>query len=587
MGPSKAEFLRSVKAGMSTRQKIGQCIVIGMSGTEITNDVREAITRHQCGGIRLSPFLKTFRYFSDAKAKAQQMEGSYRRSIEKVVQNGPPPYRTPAQYANMLNQLRDMAAARTPAIPLHMVIDQEGDTSRDISRGGFVQFPSSMGLTASGDPELAYKAALMTGRQLKASGLDMIHSPVVDVNINPANPEIGRRAFSDDPEIVALMAEATIRGYKEAGLIAAAKHFPGRGDSAVDAHHACPQLDVSLERLMEIELLPYRYLIERGLDAIMLAHCRYPQLDGAISTVSRRLVNGLLREELQFKGLITTDSMTMGALIDRFGVGEACARALAAGADTVLMKAENQWRGQMFHTIEQWVEEGSIPMEELDAKVDRILRLKYDYGLFDTFGRVDPDHADALYRDPEVLKVSRVAARHAAILVKDELGAIPLNPEHRLLLINQQNSIKSANDAWDHPGLFQSLLEEALPQLQTIETSFGFQESDAAVIETFLNRESYDLIIVTSFYDRQSDPHRYPRDLIRRGLPVLLVTNTPYCVKAYGGLLPEAPGILLSMNLTPPGLAMTRDILLGRETPAGQWPITNYNPFHLPVAAFK
>lgn len=585
--PSKDVFIQRIVDRMSVTQKIGQCVVVGMSGTQITNDLREAITRYQCGGVRLSPFMRIFRYFSDERAKAQAVGEDYVPSLEKIAHQGLPPYRTPQQYAALLNELRRLAAARTPAIPLHMVIDQEGDTSRDIARGGFVQFPSSMGLAASGDPDLVYRAARAVGRQMKASGLDMIHSPVVDVNINPANPEIGRRSFSDDPEIVARLAHAMVQGFKAEGVIAAAKHFPGRGDSAVDAHHACPSLDVDMERMRRVELRPYAYLIERGLDAVMMAHCLYPRIDDRISTVSRSIVTDILRGELGFEGLITTDSMTMGALIDQYGVGEACARALAAGADTVLMKAENQWRGEMFYTIEQWVDSGRIAADELDAKVRRVLSMKYDYGLFDTMGMIDAGRAAEPYSDPVILRTAREAARSASIIVKDELGAIPLDPEKRVLLINQQNAVKSANDEWDHPALFQELLEAELPGLQTVEVQFGHEEMDARSIDRMLTRDDYDLIIATNFYDRQFEPQRYAADLVSRGLPVLLVTNTPYRIKEVGGMLEEAPSILLSMNLTPHGLRMMRDIILGREVPAGRWPLSNYNPGGLPVVEYR
>lgn len=588
---NKQELIRTVMSRMTVTQKIGQCVVVGMSGTQITNDLKEAIVRHQCGGIRLSPFMRIFRYFSDDRAKSQEVGEDYVPSIEKIAHQGLPPYRTPEQFAQLLNELRELAATRTPAIPLHMVVDQEGDTSRDIARGGFVQFPSSMGLTASGDPDLVYRASRAVGRQLKASGLDMIHSPVVDVNINPANPEIGRRSFSDDPVVVAHLAEAMVHGFKDAGVIAAAKHYPGRGDSAVDAHHACPVLDVDMDRLRSVELVPYKYLIDHGLDAVMVAHCLYPQLDDKISTVSRSVVNDILRGELGFAGLITTDSMTMGALIDRYGVGEACARALAAGSDTVLMKAENQWRGEMFYTIEQWVADGRIPMEDLDAKVERVLGIKYDYGLFKDQGFVDPEFADAPYADPVILRTAREAARSASIIVKDELKAIPLDRQKRVLLINQQNSVKTANDQWDHPALFQELMEEELADLQTIETQFGRDgkgepTTDEQTIDRVLRDREFDLIIVTNFYDRQFEPQRYAADLVKRGFPVLLITNTPYTIKEVGGLLPDAPAILLSMNLTPMGLEMMRDIVLGREVPNGSWPVSNYNPFNLPVVQF-
>ncbi|MDZ7721835.1 MAG: glycoside hydrolase family 3 protein [candidate division KSB1 bacterium] len=391
----KEPWIETILQKMTLEQKIGQCVVVGMSGTVITNDLKEAILRYECSGIRHSGFGRMFRYFSDDKAKQQELGKDFVPSMQKIALDGLPPYCDTRGYAQVMNELRDLAAQRHLKIPLHMIIDQEGDTSKDYARGGVVQFPSNMGLAASRSPELIYDVAVSLAKQIKAAGLDMIHSPVVDVNINPLNPEIGRRAFGDDPKLVAEYAVAMFKGFRDEDVIAAAKHFPGRGDSATDAHFACPVLDVSKSRLDEIELYPYRELIKAGMDAIMIAHCIYPQIHPEhISTVSRPIVHGILREELGFEGVITTDSITMGALIDRYGIGEACSRALAAGADTILMKAENQWRGEMFYTIKKWVTDGKIDADELDDKVRRVLKLKKKYGLFEDMGRVDAGKAD-------------------------------------------------------------------------------------------------------------------------------------------------------------------------------------------------
>ena len=568
-------------AAMTFEQKIGQCVVIGMSGTRITNDLREAVVRYHAGGVRLSPFARIFRYFSDDKAKAQEFGPGFRPSMEKMAGEGLPPHATPAGYAATLNELRSLAAARSPAIPLHMVIDQEGDTSKDLARGGVAQFPSNLGLAAARDPDLTYRVARAVGRQLKASGLDMIHSPVVDVNVNPDNPEIGRRAFADDPEVVAEQAIAMMRGFQAERVIAAAKHFPGRGDSATDAHHACPRLDVDRARLDAVELLPYRRLIAAGLDSVMMAHCVYPALDDEIATVSRRIVTGLLRDELGFEGLITSDSMTMGALIDKFGVGESCARALAAGIDVVLMKAENQWRGETFHTIRTWVEDGRISGAELDAKVRRGVTLKEKYGLFDTMGMVDPGKADEPYRDPVVLSTAREAARKAILIAKDELGAIPLDRSKRMLLVNQRNEVKSPNDVWDHPALFQDLMEAELPDLQTYETAFSLDHEEEKRLLAYVAGREFDLIICTNWYDRSAKPQTYVKALIDAGYPVVLLTNDPYCAKGTGGAIPSARTLVIDMNLSPEGLRMARDVLFGRELPQGQWPLSNFDPFRL------
>jgi beta-N-acetylhexosaminidase len=575
-------WIEDLVGKMSLEQKIGQCVVVGMSGTVITNDLREAITRFHCSGIRLSGFTRMFKYFSDEKAKKQDLGPDFVPSLQKLAGEGLPPYATPEQYAAMLNELRELAAQRDPALPLHMIIDQEGDTSRDFARGGVVQFPSSMGLAAGRSPQRAREVAVCVARQMKASGLDMIHSPVVDVNINPKNPEIGYRAFSDDPEIVSEYAVATLEGFKQEKVIAAAKHFPGRGDSATDAHHACPVLNVDADRFDKIELYPYKRLIAAGIDAIMVAHCLYPHIDpDQISTVSRKVVTGILRDKLGFSGMITTDSITMGALIDRYGIGEACARALDAGADIILMKAENRWRGEMFYTIRKWVESGRIKADELDDKVRRILAIKKRYGLFDQMGRVDASKASVPFEDPIVVETSRQAAQHAILVAKDELGALPLDRSKRVLLINQQYSLKTPNDVHDHPALFAQLMEEGWPTLQVYETPFGFNEKEEAAAVRFAEEARWDLILCTNYYDRAEKPHTYVKALIDKGLPVALITNTPYCIGGIAGLIPEAKTVVLNMNLTPEGMRTTREVLLGRLAPKGTWPLSNYDPLGL------
>lgn len=577
----KKAFVEDILSKMTLEQKVGQCIVIGTSGSMITNDLREAITRYHCGGVRLSCFARCFRYFTDDKAVKMDMGEGFVPSMEKKVKQGIAHWMSPEQYAELLNELRDLAAQRDPAIPLHMVLDQEGDTSKDMSRGGVVQFPASLGLACTGDTQLTYDASAAVAKQLKASGMDMIHSPVVDVNINPNNPEIGRRAFSDDKDIVTEHAIAQVKAFKDNGIIAAAKHFPGRGDSATDAHHDCPKLDVDLKRLHDVELYPYKKLIEAGLDSIMIAHCIYPALDDQISSISRKIVHDLLRVEMGFQGIITTDSMTMGALISKYGTAESCARALQAGSDIILMKAENQWRGEMFETIYRWVREGKIDAGELDDKVRRILGMKYDYGMFENMCKVDASKASEPYRDPEVLEVAERAAQRAIMICKDELGALPLDTSKKILLINQQNSIKTPNDIYDHPALFQEIMEKSIPTLQTLEVDFGFNAEDEKTAVAYAEEGNYDLIICTNWYDRSQKPHTYVKTLIDKGLPVVLISNEAYCIKENGGLIPSAKTSILNMNLTPAGLDMARRVLLGETEPLGQWPLTNYDPLGL------
>lgn len=558
---------------MTLRQKIGQCVVVGWSGSTLTEDIREAVTLYHCGGVRLSPFTRFFRYFSDERLGTPELEASLPR--EKHRLQGPPPWVSPEQYADQLAELRRLSLEHGARIPAHFVIDQEGDSSKDLSRGGIAQFPSALGLAASGDPELTYRTSRAVARQARDSGITVVHSPVLDVNTNPLNPEIGRRAFGDDPEVVAAHGQAVVRGFRDAGVLAVAKHFPGRGDSAVDAHHQCPVLDVPLARLRAVDLLPYRRLIDAGLEAVMIAHCIYPAVDDQIATVSRPVVTGLLREELGFDGLVTTDSLTMGALIDAYGVGEAAVLALRAGIDIILMKAENRWRTALFAAVERALDDGRIGEDEIDAKVRRIIGWKQRSGLLSE-PVFDPAGASESYRLPEIRSVEREAAERAAIIVKGA-DRFPIDRSLPTALIYQENSVKSPNDQWDYPSLFGDLMEAAWPDIHTFEVPF-FGDTMAEDALQFVRSGNYKQIIVTSFYDRSGPPSTVAHTVLGAGLPTLLITNTPYTIGGRSGLLIDAPVVLLNLNLTPEGLRFTREILMGRSTPRGQWPLSSHHP---------
>lgn len=209
-------------------------------------------------------------------------------------------------------------------------------------------------------------------------------------------------------------------------MIATGKHFPGRGHSEVDAHFQVPVIDVELQTLRERELLPYKKLIaENLLPSVMIAHSIFPAIDpDNIATVSRKVITGLLREELGFQGVIATDSMTMGAIATRYGVANACALSLEAGADLVLMKAENHLVEEVIEAIRSFVLEGRIPEEQLDDKVYRILSLKYEYGLFEP--EEDRENPEDVLADQGIRQLARQAARRSILTEHNQDRAIPV-----------------------------------------------------------------------------------------------------------------------------------------------------------------
>lgn len=221
---------------------------------------------------------------------------------------------------------------------LLLLVDQEGGPFTSY-REGVVRFPSAMALSASGDEGLVERVGWVLGCQVRRLGADVNLAPVLDVNVNPDNPIIGIRSFGSDPKRVARMGLAFARGVLRSGATPVGKHFPGHGDTGVDSHLDLPRVDKPLKALEEVELYPFRRFVEAGMPALMTAHILFPALDPQNpATLSPRILGGLLRQKMGFKGAVLTDDMAMGAIRRHFGAGEAAVRAVAAGADLVLLE---------------------------------------------------------------------------------------------------------------------------------------------------------------------------------------------------------------------------------------------------------
>ena len=312
---------------MSIEEKVGQCFVIGYVGATVTPEIIRRIKTYKPAGIRAGLMwrIRTVKHDPNGTNTdfASRLQRPYKGTIKDFLPDIPVPHFTNEEFCEYVNTLKQ-AAIENGNVPLHFTFDFEGDVSADYYRGGVKYFPSCMGI-AQGDKALAKDVAWAVGRQLAPLGFSWIHSPVLDVNTNPKNPEIGARSYAKDPDTVAEYAAEAIKGFKEAGIIATGKHFPGRGESAADAHHGLPVIDISKEEMYEKHIKPYKKLIEAGLPAVMTAHTAYPALDdsGLPATLSQKIITGILKEELGFKGVVTTDEITMGGIISNIEVKDA------------------------------------------------------------------------------------------------------------------------------------------------------------------------------------------------------------------------------------------------------------------------
>jgi beta-N-acetylhexosaminidase len=550
---------------MSLEQKIGALLTLGFSGTLVRPHIYDNILKYHCGGLRLTPEGRLFGSYVDPKSGKNILNVVDTKGYKDRI---PAPYVTAEDYRNILKELQSLAMSRPLGIPLHFSFDQEGGTGANFKFGGVNLFPKPMGIRVTGDSKLAYEIAKAISRQSRAVGFNWIHSPVLDINSNPDNPEINTRAYSDRVEDVVEYSIESCRGFKEAGLIATAKHFPGRGDSAVDAHFEMPVIDVDKKTLLERELLPYKRLIEEKLlPSIMIAHSIFPAIDNEdIATVSKKVLTGLLREEMGFEGVITTDSMTMGGVAVRYGVANACAMSLEAGADLVLMKAEGNLVEETFQTIKSFVEMGKISQNDLDNKVYRVLNLKYEYGLFNNGSLWDEKPEDVL-RDEKIINLSKLVARKSVLVAKSKPKALPISKDEKVLVIEQINV--TPNDMNWHPGILFKNCIKYNQNTQYLETEYTFDESDKAAITNAV--KDYDSIVITNFYKRSSlSNNEFIRQLIKDcDKKIIVVTNTPYRIS-----IPEgAENVIISFATSPPNMEVTAGVLFGEISPEGEWPL--------------
>ncbi len=253
---------------------------------------------------------------------------------------------------------------------LLVLIDQEGGPFFTYRAPGVPRFPAAMALAAAGDVELTRAVGRAIGREIAYLGANVDLAPVLDVNVNPQNPIIGLRSFGADPEGVIQHGLAFARGLDEAGVLWTAKHFPGHGDTRTDSHSGLPVVDKPLAEIERVELAPFRAAVRAGVPVIMTAHILYPALDpGDPATLSRKILTGLLREEMGYDGLIVTDDMGMRAISSRYGAGEAAVLAVTAGADLVLVGRGGGHADAVFAALKQALASGRItPRRAADSE---------------------------------------------------------------------------------------------------------------------------------------------------------------------------------------------------------------------------
>jgi beta-N-acetylhexosaminidase len=412
--PSKAALAWADKElrRMSVDEKIGQLISVGINATFLNQDseafkaLRHQVEDNHVGGIIL-----------------------FRGSVyESVV---------------LTNRMQKLA--RYP-----LLISADLEAGAGMRFDDTVNLPWNMAVGATDNPEYARRQGALTAHEARALGIQQIYAPVADVNNNAANPVINVRSYGEEPAAVGRFVAAFIKGAQGNGVIATAKHFPGHGDTATDSHRGLPEINVSRERLNAVELVPFRAAVSSGVGSVMTGHIGMPQIDptavvplprdvklkpidtdegaelvvekGTMPTTLSPVMNGILRRDLGFDGLIVTDAMSMSGLTLYFTQEEASVRALEAGADLLLKPADPD---AVVRGVKEAVMKGRLKEQRIDESARRVLAAKYDLGLVKQ--RITPvESIDMNVAGKESTDLAREIAEHAITLVRNDDKLAPL-----------------------------------------------------------------------------------------------------------------------------------------------------------------
>ncbi|PUA37914.1 beta-N-acetylhexosaminidase [Paenibacillus elgii] len=455
-------------AGMTLEEKVGQLIQAGFHSLEPDGHILDLIERRRIGGVIL-----------------------FARNVQST-----------AQVAALTGKLQE-AAQRAGTAPLWISIDQEGGMVARITEG-VALMPGAMAIAAGGSVEAAYEAALVAGRELRALGVNMNFAPDLDINNNPANPVIGVRSFGESPEAVAEYGAASIRGFQDAGVSATAKHFPGHGDTATDSHLDLPTIPHSRERIEAVELVPFRRAVAAGVDAVMSSHIVFPAFEPERlpATLSRRVLTGLLREELGFDGIILTDCMEMQAIAAHYGTVEAAVMAVEAGADIVLISHSRELQEGALDALLEAVRSGRISEERIDASVRRLLALKRKRLAAGT----EPHEAALRLVGCEAHRQTAQRISEASVtLVKDEERLLPLRRVPTLVIHTSAVATSIADEAVDMPHTLGKAL--AAQGLDVIERIIPVSPDGEALQALLAQAEPFGQVVVgtynASFYPGQ------------------------------------------------------------------------------------
>lgn len=486
------------------------------------------------------------------------------------------------EQAELINKLQSISE-----IPLLISQDSERGTGMRLNDGSI--FPNNMAIGAANDTELAYKMGFIIAKECRAIGVHQNYAPVMDINNNPDNPIINVRSFGEDPKLVSDLGTAMIKGMQEGGVIATAKHFPGHGDTDIDSHSDLPVISYGMDRLNKIELVPFRNSVNAGVKSIMIAHLSLPKIDrmeGIPATLSKNIVNGLLINDMKFKGLIVTDALNMEGITKNYSTEEIARLSVKAGIDLILMPGDVS---RTIDAIENAVLSGSISEERIDFSVQKILDAKKWLGL-DNYKPVETRDLSSKVNSTEAETLSQLIADKSITLVKNSGDLLPIkrNVFESCLVISMNNGNEKANS-----NLFLEIFGERSKDYFSYYNYFDFSGENFD-FENVLEKSLLSDVVIMPVYAKvkiRTGTVGLPQaqvELINilkeKGKKVILISyGNPYLIKAFESI----DSYVCAYGDSKSSILAGVKAILGEINFNGKLPVTINNSFKIGTGIIK
>ncbi|MEU5654597.1 glycoside hydrolase family 3 protein [Streptomyces sp. NPDC047737] len=477
--------------------------------------------------------------------------------------------RDPHQIADLSNGIQRAGLAGPTPLPLIISTDQEHGIVCRVGEPATL-LPGAMALGAGGSRSDARTAGRIAGAELAALGIRQNYAPDADVNVNPANPVIGVRSFGSDPESVAGLVAAQVKGYQSSGVAATAKHFPGHGDTSTDSHTGLPVIHHTREQWSELDAPPFRAAVAAGIDSIMTAHIVVPALDPAEdpATLSHPILTGILREQLGYDGVVVTDSLGMEGVRTKYGDDRVPVLALLAGVDQLLNPPDLK---VAWTAVLNAVKSGELSEARIEESILRILRLKAKLGLFRdpyvTHRGVDRTVGIAAH----LAAADRIAERTTTLLANTG-SLLPLSRRsHRDLLVVGADPASPSGTTGPPTSTLAGAFEELGYTATALST--GTAPSQAKIAEAVAAAQGKDAVVVGTYNVSATSTQRtLVSALVATGVPVItLAIRNPYDIAQLAGTGYAAA--LAAYSWTDVELRAAARVIAGRAEPEGRLPV--------------